>query len=648
VPVAGGYDVQLGSVKYVLDRSKEEPYAHYLRQIDDGERSISGGDPNAVSARSDLLRWDITDWSGGEGARRWYKDDPTVYDYADGLNGRIPGQITGRPARGSVSFTMDDQREKPFFAIGQGRLWLGISQTLKWSSDQGATWTDRTSALNLAAGWKITAMAGNHEGVFVFARNSTNRIVRFVSSSSASDCVASHAATAPWIGASFMGGRLYGWTGRKLFEFDVTATFPLTLNSTYRKVDDTGVDLDYANFGGTSAGSWWGDAQPTENSVIYFVGTEGQTNVYEYDTRAGTEIWRMPFGFTGKSMKVQGGIVYVGGHWSGESDATGGFGELYAMPIDSLIPTHVCWFRKHDGNNFQMQEMANSYGDQIMIAAAKTGKVFIYDADYDAPSLLDDLANGANDKIGDMITVGQKRVVAVYSPGAGSAGTTITLYRYSSDEPGDRESSGSLSNIFESGEYDFDRPYDAKTLEGFHVTFKPLLTNQRIKVSYSLDGAAFVDTTVITSATSGADSGRVFVPVVTGSSDARFFRLEVKATLDNNATSSVKQPILFAVSAQARVVQYEEVWELFLRVKDEHQKSGRGASRAVLAERLRDNLWDLADNKTYFDFKDGARYASKSNYTSDHVVRIEVMRDVIENRGAAEGSCFVRLVARAS
>lgn len=652
MPIAGGYDVQLGTNKYVLDEPKDSGgYDHYYRPIADGEQKIYSAE-DALSSVPDILSWDITDWSGGEGARRWYSEDPTVYDYSTGLNGRIRGQITGRPLRGTVSVTVDDQRLRPYLAIGAGRLWIGSGLTLRYSSDQGATWTDASTPLALAAGWKITGMVGNHEGIYVAAKNSTNRILRKVAFPSGTatgyDVVASAASTNPWVGLSIMGGRLYAWTGRKLFEMDIASTLPLVNQTSYRKVYDTGVDLDYADFGGSAAGSWWADCQASENGVLMLVGVEGQTNIHEFDGKAGVEIWKMDFGFTGKSLKVQGGVVYVAGHWSGESSPTGGFGTAYAMPLDSLVPLHLGWFRKQDGSNFQMQEMANSYGKQIMIAAATVGKVFIYDADYDAIHLLDDLANGANDKIGDMITHGTKRIVAVYSPGAGSAGTAINIYRYSSDEPGDRETVGSLSNLFESGEFDFNRPHDPKVLEGFHVTFKPLLANQRITISYSLDGAAFVDTTVITSATTGSAFGRVFITVATGSNDPRFYRLEVKATLDNNTTNGVAQPILYAVCARAKVINFEEVWDLTLRIKNEHQKSGRGTSSARLAEQLRDNVWTLAQAKTIFTFLDGTRYASKPNLYSTHTVRIELVKDSIKRGGSersAEGACFVRLVA---
>lgn len=658
MPIAGGYDVQLGSNKFVLDMKEEKPYSFFLRQKQQsGDRQIFSPDDAKMASSDELLAWDITDWSGGEGARRWYKEDPTVYDYATGLNGRIRGQITTRPDRDSVSVSTDDQRKKCYLAAGAGRLWFAQGQTLRYSTDAGATWTNASSTLNLAANYVVTAVAGDFEALYVFAATTANRIVRKISFPAGvltgADVVAAHAATAPWIGATIMGGLLYGWTGRKLYEFDLTATLPLTLDKNYRKVFDTTNELDYSNFGGSSAGSWWGECVASENRVYCHVGMEGQTSVYEFDGTAGLEVWRMDQGFTGKSMVVQGGLLYVNGHWSGESSPTGGFGCSYILVLDGLVPDFLGWYRKADQENFQMQEACNSYGKQIMTAAAKNGKVFIYDASFDSISMLDDLALGSNDKIGAMLTYGTKRLVLVYSPGAGAAGTAVTLYRYSSDEPNDREDTGSITELFESGAFDYDRPHDTKTLQSVYVTFEPLVTNQRIIVEYNHDNQGWTTLGTVTSATTGSSTGRVVLTASTGANDLKFFREEIRVTLDNNSTGGVKPPILYAVCPVAKAMSKEKVWDLYIRVRDEHQDRGRGRSRGSKAEILRDYLRNLFDLQKPFTFLDGARYASKPNYYSTHVVTLEVLEDVIDTPregedARAEGTMFVRLVEVAS
>ena len=650
--VQGGYDVSIGGYKFLLDET-DTAYRHYFQSTDIEGEIV--GEQRKRTVDSSRLIWVNGDWSGGEGQRIYYTDDPTTYDYAEALNGRIPGEITGRPLRESYTTTAGDRRKKCYLAIAGGVLWVGQNLTLKYSDDYGATWTDKTATLGAAN--QITAMVGTPDYLFVATGNATNQKVDRVKRTSAGVVtvanVQANETRSTFSGLAMLQGRLYGWSGRRLYEYDVAAgTLPLTLNKDYRKVYDTGGDIDYADYGGSIAGSWWGSIESAENSLVFWIGTEGQTEVYEWDGIAAFPLWHVPFGTTMKSMKVQDGELFGAGHYSGESVATGGFGDLRALNLSSRGARFVAWFRKTAGQNLQMQEMANSYGSQILIAAARLGKIFIYDKDFNSVSMLDDLAyDGAGtNKIGDMVTFGRWRIVASYEPAAANGTGDITFFRWKSDELADRESVGSLSHSQYSPTWDYGFPFDSKTLSGYHVMFEPLVANQRIILSYSLDGAAYVATTTITSATAGASSGRVFVPVATGANDPKFSRLKNKLTIDNNATTGVKQPIVYAYSPEVSLMNYAEIWDLVVRVKDEHQQRGRPTDRAMNGSWIRDNLETLATQKKIVTFLDGSRYADKPNHFTTHTVRIVSVADGIIRTGnekdrSAEGTCTVRLKA---
>lgn len=666
MPVGGGFDVSLtdgsgNEYKFLLDESItsawRQPYRHSIVPVRASQGGAISGMPTSEadaqrSGSVDRLLWTMTDWIGGEGFRQWNLQQPEVYDFGSG-NPRIRGQYTGRPLRVNVAIPCDNRQNKPFLAVGDGRLWMAGGQTLKYSNDYGDTWTDATAALNLAANFKVTAMVGYFDGVYVAAKNSLagTHIIRKVVVTGGiigSDFLASETGK-PHVGLAILQGELYAWTGVKLFQGDLDATLPVVLNKSWRVVGSTGADLDYNNYGGTSPGSWWGDATTSENSVFVFIGLEGRTLVYEYDGKAMPEVWQIPYGLTGKSFTNQNGILFCAGHWSGESDATGGHGAEYALPLDSRVPGFVGWFRKSAGQNLQMQEMCPSYGSQHMVAAAILGKVFIYDADYDSITLFDDLANAAGDKIGAMLTFGKRRYVLVYTPGSAGA-NNYQLYYYKSDEPGDRESVGALSDSIEYGEYDLGFPMEIKTLHGFHVNFRPLVANQRIIVSYQFDQAGYTAATTITSATPGASNGRVFVPVTTANQG---FRLKVKITVDNNATSGVKQPIVYAVTAEARVLNYTDVFEMYLRVKDESQsrKGHATAPGGRLAEDIRAKLMAAIRTGTLLTFKDGTPYSGtrKPVHFDTYTVYIDTIEDNISSGGggdnSAEGFGFIRLVA---
>lgn len=663
--ISGGYDVSLvdGSgteYKFLLEEANQSaffrPYKHSLVPVRTGMGGNIAGMPSYEgdvlrTGTVDRLLWTMTDWIGGEGFRQWNPQAPEVYDFGSG-NPRIRGQYTGRPKRTNVTIACDDRQQRPVLAVADGRLWLGGGKTLKYSADWGATWTDATGALNLGANFRITAMVGYHDGIYVAAKDSLagNHIIRRVVVTGGiigTDILASETGK-PHVGLAILDGKIYAWTGRKLFEGDLNATMPLVNPKSWRVVGDTGADIDYNNFGGTSPGSWWGDIITSENGLFGFVGLEGRTWVYEWDGKTLQEIYQVPYGMTGKSFTVQNGVIYVAGHWSGESDASEGFGGEYALPLDSRVPGFVGWFRKSAGQNLQMQEMASSYGSQHMVAAAILGKIFIYDADYDSITLLDDLANAVGDKIGSLMTFGRRRFAVVYTPGSAGA-NNYQLYFWKSDEPGHREDAGSLTDSIEFGEYDLGFPMEVKTLHGFHVNFLPLVANQRITVAYQFDQAGYTSSTTITSATPGNSAGRVFVPVTVSNQG---FRLKVKVTVDNNATTTVKQPIVYAVTAEARVLNYTDVFEMYLRIKDEDSAvHGRGQQRGGrLAEDLRGLLFTAARKKTLLTFKDGTGYARKPVQFDTYTVYVDIVEDAIF-RGAAqesrsgEGTAFVRLVA---
>lgn len=641
--LASGADVKIGDYEFVIDKSAETHYARSWEPILDRNPSVVG-EIGKRHLKGDRLLWSMTDWSGGEGNRLWYQDDPTVYETSDSLNGRIRGQLTGRPDRDVDSVTYADQRDRPTLQVADGALWLGGSQTLAYNTDGSSTWTAKTSGISSPS--IITAMAGDHEYLYYTAWESTasgTRIVRRVDqASAAADVVSSGTGLAVYAGLTIMAGRLYAWTGRRLHELDIFQSVPLA-SKHRRKVYDTGVDPATANVFGTK---WWADAISTENSVVFFYSTAQLSNVYEYKGGVGRPLWRGPYGFTVKSAAYQNGIIFLAGHWGGSGNT--GWGGMYAIPLDTRRAVFVGWFRKFDNANLQMQEMCGSYGPNILITAARTGRVFNYDADLDAISMVEDfegtdgMSFTNNDhRVGHMATFGNKRVLAVYRPGAGAAGTTIQLVRFATDEPSDRATSpsGGLSETLEMGEWDYDLPFDVKTLHGFHVTFKPLTANQRITISYAWDGDSYTDMTAITSATSGSASGRVYQAITTPPNG---YRLKVKITLDTNATASVTQPILYGLTAEAEAISYQQVWDLALRIKHERQKNARPSNRADIAEVIRDDFDTLMTNKAAVTFLDGFRYSSQPNKTKSHTVTIDRVQDVIGD-SPAEGTIFVRL-----
>lgn len=637
MPLPSGAHVQIGSDTFFLAEDMEDHYVHNVEGLFAPKQAVSGS-PGKEQLKSDILLWSMTDWSGGEGNRVYYPDDPFVYHYAEGLNGRIRGQLTGRPARTKTDVTYADRRHRPTLVVADSALWLAGSTTLAYTTD-GTSWTAKTSGVSNL----ITAAAGDHEYLYYTDWVSTasgTRILRRVNvGGAAADVVASATGKAPYAGMAVMNGRLYAWTGRKVFEHDIFESVPLASDKV-RKVYDTGVDPASSNVFGTA---WWGDIVATENSVVFWYSTVGQSNVYEYKNGVGRPIWQPPYGFTVKSAVYQNGIVFFTGHWGGSGII--GPGVAYALPLDSRRPIFLGYMRK-DLANLQMQETAQSYGAQALFCAAWTGRIFVYDAEMDAFSLLDDLVTDSqitftdNEyRIGDVATYGKYRIAAVYHPDAGSAGTTIQLLAYEDDEPANREDN--VNATLYMGRWDYDFPFDRKTLIGVHVAFDPLVTNQSITVSYSLDGNSYVDLTAITSAHADNSKGRVFIPVSTTSATKKFWEMKWKVNLSGGA-SSVLTPILKAVTWEAKLSSREELWSLLVRVKDE-QSNTRVAGRRAKGQTIRDWLITSARNNDVVTFKDA--YTESGRQSGDsYSVTIDRAEDVITEAGEGVMRVLLRKV----
>lgn len=642
MPLGSKAHIKLGDHEFILDESVPDHYAHSFQAL--LNQSADPGKPLDVNLRVEKLKWSFDDWSGGEGNRIFYPDDPTVYHYADGSNGRIRGQLTGRPARVSSSLATDEISAKVFLVVAGGLVWALGGRKIHYSAD-GITWTAhaQNAAPTLAASTAITAVAGADDYLYVSswktggggAAPGTRYLYR-VDTSTVTEVITGGTANAvQFMGMAFLRGYLYGWTGRKLWEHDVFETLPLTVATQVRKQDDLGVDL-------VSGTTYYGDCVAGDQAIYYFLASTGRSRVYEYRHGVAQPIWAPGgTGFTAKSLVFHEGLLYAPGHFGGEGVGNGR-GCMYALRLTDLAKLFIGWFRK-DSAFLQMQEGSGSYGNQMMTAGAYTGRIFIYDADLDAISMLDDLPHNFGDtpqkKIGALITFSTQRIAAVYTSG-GSGSGNYTVYSYEDDEPGVRETNIAMPTL-QTGQWDFGFSSELKTLNGFHVTFRPLDPGQSITISYDLDGHGFVVAGTITDANDGSPNGREFIPVSDGTNSKRFYALKYR--IDASGTGGgVFPPMIFNVTAEAALLAKTETWDLVLRIKDERQENGRPKSRAVRASVLRTYIEDLIRENGIVTMLDGYKKQRPGDYDT-HVVMVLEGTDSIARGG--EGTYRVRLLA---
>jgi hypothetical protein len=649
MPQPSGADIKLGADEFVIDRSVPNHYIHRFENMVPETQEVPGI-PDGKRLPSDTLMWAIDDWAGGEGNRQWYSDEYDVYNVGYELNPRIRGQLTGRPNRTRTQITASDCRDRTGFAVGDRAAWMfgGIEM---WYHRSGTTWDAATSGniglSSLSANYKISAASGDDRWVYYSAwhsGSSGSRVTRRLNQNGDDDTIEAEATgKLPYIGMAVSNGKLYCWTGRKLYEMDIDQSMPLASDK-IRKVYDTGVEVSTSSLQNSH---YWGECVATENSVIMWFATDGQTQVYEYRKGVGRPIWQGPYGATVKGSTYQNGIVYFSGHWGGDS-VQNGYGFLYAIELATYRVIPLKTPRRIQGTNLQLQTLAPSYGGQILCVGEHSGRVFVYDQDTDGFSMVDDLGGTNTDsltftdndnRVGGALTWGNQRLISIYRPGAAAASTEeYQIVTYDPDEPADRETGLNTTNYttanayFESPLWDYDYPWERKNLVAVHLTFEPMVSGQFIDVSYSLDGASFVALTQVTSATSGASLGRVVIPISTASSTKSFHQLAFRCALTSN--TGVATPILC------------EEWELVIRLKDEESRA-RPSNRESRGSKIRDVLEATVEAGAVVTFLDGYRYSKQGPQSpklySTHTVVIQKIEDEIEKPG--EGACRVLLVA---
>jgi len=690
-----GAHIKLGNDEFFIDRSVERHYVRRWFDLDDQEDPNITGDPGKLKRNPETLFWTYSDWAGGEGNRTYDPEEPDTYDVGYELNPRLRGQLTGRPNRRTTTVATKGIEDRPIMTVGAGAVWIGGGYQLHYSTSGPITWTSKaTSATagsdycglrSLSASYRITAMAGGNDYVYYSAWHSGSSGSRVTLRAVKSDAAvpevvqAQSTGVAPYAGLAIKKGDLFAWTGRKLFQMEVSNvtsgdTDGLTGTDQIRKVYDTGVDPASTN---VFSADWWGDCFATENSIIMWYSNDGVSQVYEYKKGVGRPLWTAPLGFTIKAGAYQNGVLYFSGHWGGDEDKASATstGVLYAMPLGSYTPFPVHEFRTNQDVNLQMQNMHASYGYQLVVCATHTGLIFIYDAKNDGVTMLDDLEadpdSGAaadiddlafddNDhRIGDSITWGKYRYVVTYRRGHTGAPTTGTgdyqIVVYDDDRPAQRETGLTDSpptqyefykGYFQTPRWDFRYPMDLKNLVGFHLTFKPLVSGQTIDVSYDEnEDDSYTSLTQVTSSTTGASSGRVFLPVATASTQKKFFSLKFRVKLASS--SGVATPILYAVTAEAEVTRKRREWELVVRVKDEPTHNARPGFRRVEGSKIRDWLETQVESGNVVTLLDGYRYAEDQLYGthySTHQVIIKQAEDVIDKPGEGNMRLLLRSV----
>jgi hypothetical protein len=256
-----------------------------------------------------------------------------------------------------------------------------------------------------------------------------------------------------------------------------------------------------------------------------------------------------------------------------------------------------------NGQTLTPTALAPSYGSQMFIgmSSATTNYYFIYDAEIDSMSQLDEQTIASEGQNYGVSTFRNRRMAI-----SNKADTTARLRRWNMDFDTPTRAWEWVSSAWNLG-----YPSDQKLLFGFEVVQDPAIATGTVEVQYQLDE----DGAWLSAGSSVA--GQKYTKLTIASQNRKFHNLRTRMIGANGCR-------VFTLTTRAYVNSYQEMWRLVVKMRDE--KSGnRPANRAVRAEKLREYLNTLATAKNVVTFLDG-RASPRKNVYSTHTVVVEFPR----------------------
>ena len=179
---------------------------------------------------------------------------------------------------------------------------------------------------------------------------------------------------------------------------------------------------------------------------------------------------------------------------------------------------------------------------------------------------------------------------------------------------------------------------DEKILSSLILSCEALPADWDIVLSYAVDGSS----SFTTAGTYSTDSGTgTRYAVSTDSSTAKFRSLRIKISLNyTGAGVPTTRPVVHGVEVRAQVAKPTPVWNLLLDLSDDHS----GGSQSHAGSKKYTNIKTAGDSEVVVDFKDGYPDRKAGVYTSYDVV-VDSYHLVLDRPGAGIAAVALRQVA---
>ena len=632
--IDGYFHIKLGTYKYRLAvNAADDHYKARLLPLNISNAQVVQSSEPKYDLRPDTAVWELTDWSAGEGFKKWDREKGNAYDFSTNIDAlHTPGSI--RLSKGVESAGTNVNKT--------GTLVKASDKLLHFSSsdDSVATYSgtlaNTTWDVQDAGGTDIAdddyfAVRGDGDGKYVFipVSGGLSDIYRFEVQDTYTDDFAD---TDKWVDADSqdvftrplvkIGSHLYvvHLTGEKIsvIEYNAfsTSTPPVT-----------GTEIFVVHEGNLDAGSNQGILARGDNELFVCVRTKaGESVLYRIAPGTalgdsfGVEIARMP-GFSVDCIWYAAGVLLM----AGTSSTTG---------IDERT---IYYVRGTEFGTFGILRQDEDFTAGKLITSTDASRM-------DRTFFLAPTGSSANTWTLftiDLLTggiFGGPEFTAVRDPNSVVdflGRTFVSENKGSSNTQSYRTAAtyASTGSLY-SSVHDFDIA-EEKTLMSIRLATEPLPANTSVQVHYQKDQ----DGTWTSAGTYDTDDGTgVTFKISSSASSVKFKNLQLKITLATSNTAVT--PVVRSLQIRSTPSEYVKEWDLVLDISDE---DAQAQSRAFSGSQLIDYIKAEANTENILTFQNGYEVAASGSYDT-HSVMIREYSLQLDTPGQGVANIKVREV----
>ena len=625
--IDGYFHVKLGSYKYRLaTNSDDQHYSARLVPLNISNAQVVQSSDPKYDLRPDTAVWEMTDWSGGEGTKKFDNETGNEYDLSYNIDAlHTPGSIRLSNAVEAAGInrtgTLVKASDKLFhFSSSDDTIgtYSGNLANTTWDEQDAGTISDSD----------YFGVRGDGDGKYIYMPiGSLNDIYRYEPHATYTNDMAD---TDKWVDADSQAvfDRPLVKIGNKIFIVHLDgAKISVVEYSTTATPTVSPTEIFVAYEGNLDAGDNQGIVCRGDNELFVCVRTKaGESILYRITPASalgeafGTEVGRFP-GFSVDCIWYASGVLLL----AGTSTTTG---------VDKRT---IYYVKGTELGSFGLIRQDATFTDAKLITstdASRMDRTFFLAPTGSASNYWTlftiDLLTGA--------IFGGPEFSAVRNPNSvvDFLGRTFVSENKGSTSTQTYRTAGTYST---SGElitaiHDFDIG-EEKTLMSIRLSTEPLPANTAVQVYYQDDQ----DGTWTSAGTYDTDSGTgTTFKISTDSSSVKFKNLQLKIKLTTSDATAT--PVVRSVQVRCTPTEYVREWDMLLDISDE---DAQAQGRAFTGSQLIDYIKAEATNENIIQFDNGYETQSAGSY-DEHDVMIREYNINLTSAGQGVANIKVREV----